>query len=75
MKVAWFICERAWLGRGVRAYRWPCGTLVVVPVQSKTDANLQRRCGEQLFATYARDARGRGPQMLDVMRDLTEARP
>lgn len=67
--IAWNIAERAWKGRGVRLYRWPCGTMAVVPVDSRADHALEEHCAGFLFATYTA-----GVRLVDIMHDLNWAR-
>lgn len=69
-RVAWAICERAWKGRGVVVFRWPCGTVVVAPRKSVAEARLLGKHADLHLATYALDAHRRGPQMVDVVGDL-----
>lgn len=69
-RVAWMICERAWHGRGVRVFRWGCGTVAVVKVGSDADARLMQSHGVYVFATYCLDTTQRGPLMVDVIHDL-----
>jgi len=69
--IATYICERGWTGRGVRVFRWPCGTLAVVPIGTPSDASLLSICLDALFATYARrTVMGGGPLYLDVLDDV-----
>jgi hypothetical protein len=75
-QIADVICERAWKNDGVRVFRWPCGTVVVVRVGSQGDKTLTLACEPRLLATYARlhvpgsDARGPGPSVVEVLHDL-----
>jgi len=73
-RTAALICERAWVGRGVRVFRWPCGTVVIVPVASKADRELLHAHAAHHLATYCIDALQRGPRTVDVIHDLNWAR-
>lgn len=77
-RLAGIIVERAWRRQGVRVYRWPCGTMVVVLVGSRADAVMLDQCIDHLLVTYARhDLRGKpgpGPSLVDVLQDLNWAR-
>ncbi|HET6807209.1 MAG TPA: hypothetical protein VFH59_17370 [Frateuria sp.] len=66
--VAGVIAERAWKGRGVHVYRWPCGTVAVVGVGCAGDIILQRKCLGYLFGTWAR-----GASCIDVCEQLVWA--
>jgi hypothetical protein len=67
--VAGVICERAWKV-GVRVFRWPCGTVAVAIINGRGDVALLRDALPQLIGTYARDGRGVGPKVLDVIQAL-----
>lgn len=75
-RVAAVICERAWRGLGVRVYRWPDGTIVVVGTDSKADMRLQRSSQHALIGTYCRAGAlsdgilGNGPMQFDVLDQL-----
>jgi len=71
--VANAICERGWRGAGVRVFRWHCGTIAIVTVAQRGDAVLMRDSEAALFATYACDARGVGPKLVDVIHALNWA--
>lgn len=79
-RVAADICERAWRGKGVRVYFWPCGTIANVLIGTDAERVLEQLCLPMLFATYARttaDGRplhGAGPMLDDVVRELKWAR-
>lgn len=73
--IASFITERAWRARGVRVFRWPCGTVAIAPVAAEGDVQLSRDCEPFLFATYARHGLlGYGPMLVDVLHDLNWAK-
>lgn len=78
--VAGVICDGAWRGKGVRVFRWPCGTLVIAVVGSPADQQLLRFCLDRLLGTYARhgllsdDVVALGPSITDVVHDLRWAR-
>lgn len=63
------IVERAWVGRGVRVWRWPCGTVAVSTRHSVMDLLMLRHCTEQLLGTW-----GKGAMEADVLADLQWAR-
>ena len=48
--------ERAWTGRGVRIFMWPCGSAMVVRVTSAADTKLLTECLPQLVGTWTRGA-------------------
>lgn len=77
-RLAGIIVERAWCRQGVRVYRWPCGTVAVVRVGSRSDAVMLGECVDHLLVTYARHdllgKPGNGPTLVDVMHDLNWAR-
>lgn len=60
-----YILERASLGLGVRAYRWPDGTVAVVTRDGREDAMLESASPRALMGTYAR-----GCTFADVRGDL-----
>lgn len=68
------ICDDAWKGKGVRVFRWPCGTVASVAVGHRADIVLLRDALPNLFATYARDRAGMGPRLIDVIHALNWAR-
>lgn len=74
--VAERICNWAWKGKGVRVYRWPCGTLAVAKVGTPADDKLLSQCIAMLVATYARHGLDRvgklgdGPMLDEVIEEL-----
>lgn len=75
-QVAGVICDRAWRGLGVRAYRWPDGVVLVVSTDSRGDQLLLRDAQRLLLGTYCRQgalsggAVGPGPALYDVLDQL-----
>lgn len=55
-QVVGVIVERAWLGRGVRVWRWPCGTVAVSTRDSTMDFLMLRHCADQLLGTWCKGA-------------------
>lgn len=68
-QVAMTICDQAYIGRGVRVFRWPCGTLALVRVGTPSDERLLSMCAAALCATYAVGARCK-PLYADVLDDV-----
>lgn len=63
------LIDRAWRGRGVRLYWWPCGTAVLATIGSGLDRELLAKERPALYGTYAH-----GALLVDVMADLRDAR-
>ena len=63
------IIDRAWRGRGVRLFYWPCGTCMLATVGSKLDRDLLSKALPALYGTYAR-----GALLIHVLADLRAAR-
>lgn len=73
------IADKAWRGRGVRAFVLPDLSLVVVPVQSREDEIMMRRHRRFLLATWCLGKTQQGPSfhaILDELRSvLGEGKP
>lgn len=67
------IADKAWRGRGVRAFVLPDRSLVVVPVESREDDLMMRKHRRQLLATWCVDAVGRGPTFQAILDELRDA--
>lgn len=67
-QIASAVAERAWSTKGVRVFRWPCGTLVVTNPGSTCDAVLCRKFGQYILATWSR-----GTTMAHVLAELRGA--
>lgn len=65
-QLATTIVERAWRCRGVRVYRWPCGTLLLAPVGGTVDQKLLSIASTLLLGTWCHAATK--AQVLDTLR-------
>lgn len=71
--IAEAVCTRAYRGKGVRVYAWPCGTVAVVPVDVDADRYLAEVAGQWMLATYAGKG-GAATRHADVVDEIVWAR-
>lgn len=63
------ILDRAWRGRGVRLFWWPCGSCIIATVGSKLERDLMSKALPALHGTYCH-----GAMRTHVLADLRAAR-
>lgn len=67
------IADKAWRGKGVRAFVLPDRSLVVVPIEGREDDIMLRRMRRYWLATWCVAANGRGPTFQDILTELRDA--
>lgn len=67
------IADKAWRGRGVRAFVLPDRSVVVVPIASREDEVMLRKHGKHQLATWCVTTAGTGPTFQAILDELREA--